>query len=46
MPRKPWTDSDDNDFWDWMKYIDQISLYFPYIILAILGFFVAFTFGA
>lgn len=42
MPRKPWDDMD----WDIMKYIDQISLYFPYICLAILGFFVVFSFGA
>ena len=46
MARKPLKDIDLNKFLGWLKYIDQISLYFPHIVVAVLGILIIFSIGA
>jgi len=46
MPRKPWTDLSLTKFWGLLKYIDQISMHFPIILLAVLGILTLVTFGS
>lgn len=46
MARKPWNDIDFTNFWGWLKYADQFSLYFPYIVFIILGTLAVVTLGS
>lgn len=46
MSSKTTEDKEPKHFLRFTEYIDQISIYFPHILLAILGLAVAFSLGA